>query len=230
MAEFFSAVDRLLRGEAEFAAEPMLPAVAVVRTPVRTQLLVIALFGVTYGAVMGSYGGLAGDGWKQALVSAVKVPFLYTATFALCLPSFFVLNALAGLAGDFRRVLNALVAFQAIAALVLSALAPITFLLNVSTDFYDLMLLWNGIAFAVATLTGQAVMRRLYRTLMATNPRHQILYRVWVLLYIFVGIEMAWVLRPFIGAPNMPVQFFRRGAWGNAYTQVIELVLRVFGR
>ncbi len=228
MAEFFSAVDRLLRGEDEFSAAPELPAVE--RAPVTTQLLVIGLFGAAYGAVMGSYGGLADGGWKQALVSAIKVPFLFSVTFALCLPSFFVLNALAGLAGDFRRVLTALLAFQAIAALVLSALAPITFLFNVSTDFYAFMILWNGVAFAVASLAGQVVMRRIYRPLVAGNPRHQLLYRVWLGLYIFVGIEMAWVLRPFVGAPGMPVQFFRHGAWGNAYTEVIRLVLYVLGR
>ena len=228
MAEFFSAVDRLLRGESEFSAAPQLTDVE--RAPVRTQLLIIVLFGVAYGAVMGSYGGLAGDGWKQALLSAVKVPFLFTVTFALCLPSFFVLNALAGLAHDFRRVLTALLAFQAIAALVLSAVAPITFLFNVSTDFYQLMILWNGLAFGIATLTGHAMMRRLYRALIAGNSRHRLLYRVWMGLYIFVGIEMGWVLRPFIGDPHLPVQFFRRGAWGNAYGEVIGLVLRVLGR
>jgi hypothetical protein len=227
MPEFFSAVDRLLRGEGEFSPAPPLPDVE--HAPVRTQLLIIALFGAAYGAVMGSYGGLAGDGWKQAVVSAVKVPFLFSVTFALCLPSFFVLNALAGLAQDFRRVLNALLAFQAIAALVLSAVAPITFLFNVSTDFYHFMILWNGVAFGVASLTGHATMRRLYRPLIAGNPRHRQLYRVWMFLYIFVGIEMGWVLRPFIGDPNLPVQFFRRGAWGNAYGEVIRILLSVFG-
>lgn len=54
--------------------------------------------------------------------------------------------------------------------------------------------------------------------------------RVWLVLYLFVGIEMAWVLRPFVGAPGLPVQFFRHGAWGNAYTQLIELMLRLLGR
>jgi hypothetical protein len=228
MPEFFSAVDRLLRAEGEFSATPQLADVE--SAPVRTQLLIIAMFGAAYGAVMGSYGGLAGDGWKQALVSAIKVPWLFTVTFALCLPPFFVLNALAGVAHDFRRVINALLAFQAIAALVLSAVAPITFLFNVSMDFYAFMVLWNGVAFGVASLTGHATMRRLYRSLIAGNPRHRLLYRVWMFLYVFVGIEMGWVLRPFIGEPNLPVQFFRRGAWGNAYAEVIGLVLRVLGR
>ncbi|MEI6083619.1 MAG: hypothetical protein WCS70_04885 [Verrucomicrobiota bacterium] len=218
MADLFSTADRLLRGDDEHAAPP-----------VRSQLLVIAVFGAVYGAVMGSYGGLAGDGWKQALVSAIKVPWLFSVTFLLCLPSFFVLNVLAGLAGDFRRVLNALLSFQAIAALVLSAVTPITFLFNVSTDYYQLMVLWNGVAFAVASITGHIVMRRLYRTLIAGNPRHRLMYRVWMGLYVFVGIEMGWVLRPFIGDPNLPVQFFRRGAWGNAYMELLRIFHHVLG-
>lgn len=226
MVDFFSAVDRLLRGEDEFSAGDL----AVRRTPVIVSLAVIVLFGATYGSVMGSYGGLADNGWKQALVSAVKVPFLFGVTFLICLPSFFVLNALAGLAGDFRRALSALLGFQAIASLVLAALAPITFLFNVSTDFYQFMVLWNGVAFAVGSVMGHGAMRRVYRVLIAANPRHAMMYRLWVFLYVSVGIEMAWVLRPFIGAPDLPVQFFRRGAWGNAYTEVLSLLWHIFQR
>jgi len=32
-----------------------------------------------------------------------------------------------------------------------------------------------------------------------------------------VAIQMAWVLRPFIGSPGNPVQFFRAESWGNAF-------------
>jgi len=28
---------------------------------------------------------------------------------------------------------------------------------------------------------------------------------------------MAWVLRPFIGDPALPIQFFRPESWGNAF-------------
>ena len=83
---------------------------------------------------------------------------------------------------------------------------------------------------AAASLTGHAVMRRIDRPLIAGNPRHRVMYRVWVFLYVFVGIEMAWVLRPFVGVPGLPVQFLRRGAWGNAYTHIIQLVMHILGR
>ncbi len=39
----------------------------------------------------------------------------------------------------------------------------------------------------------------------------------WIVIYVFVGIQMGWVLRPFIGDPRTPVQFFREGSWSNAY-------------
>jgi hypothetical protein len=227
MAGFFSVVDRLLRGQGEFAATG--EEARATRASVGTQLAVIVAGGAMYGAIMGAYGGLAGTGWQQALVSAVKVPWLFTVTFLLCLPSFYVLNVLAGLGKDFPRVLTALLSFQAIASVVLAAFGPITFLMNVSTDFYTFMVLLNGIIFGVASMAGHTTMRRMYRPLIAADRRHGSMYGVWLVLYVFVGIQMAWVLRPFIGAPNLPVQFFRRDAWSNAYVAVWDLVVDVLG-
>ena len=40
---------------------------------------------------------------------------------------------------------------------------------------------------------------------------------------------MAWVLRPFIGSPSSPVNFFRREAWGNAYVELLHDVIHTFG-
>ena len=199
------------------------------RDVVRAQLAIILLCGALYGAVMGSYNGLAGDGWKQVLLSATKVPILFFVTFLLCLPSYFVFNVLAGLHADFPRVLNALLSFQSLASIVLASLAPITGLMNISTTNYGFIVLWSGIMFAVASALGHWRMRQEYRALIAGHPRHRQLLRVWTTLYVFVGIQMAWVLRPFVGDPTKPFQIVRPSAWGNAYVEVIELVLRVFG-
>jgi hypothetical protein len=41
---------------------------------------------------------------------------------------------------------------------------------------------------------------------------------------------MAWVLRPFVGSPDQPVQFIRPESWGNAYEVVLRLMWRaIFG-
>jgi hypothetical protein len=48
--------------------------------------------------------------------------------------------------------------------------------------------------------------------------------RIWIIIYVFVRIQMGWVLRPFIGNPRAPVQFFREGAWSNACEFVLQLI------
>ena len=228
MTPLLLTIDQMLRAEGLFRAAAG-PVSMSIRQRVRTQLWVIAACGMVYGACMGSFGGVFGDGWRQMLVSAAKVPLLFTVAFLLCVPSFYVLNAVAGLHQDFPRTLDALFGFQSIAAIVLAAAAPITAFMNLTTSHYPFILLWNGLRFFVASLAGHFMMRRYYEPLVRRHPRHATLRRVWMLLYTFVGIQMAWVLRPFVGSPGMPVQFFRAEAWGNAYIEVLQLVLNAFG-
>ena len=93
---------------------------------------------------------------------------------------------------------------------------------------YSQAVLFNAAMFGLASLAGQLVLRRLYRPLIARNPRHRPLLYVWLAMYAFVGIQLGWVLRPFVGAPGSPVRFFRPGAWGNAYVEVWRLIDRAF--
>lgn len=189
-------------------------------------LLVVVIGGALYGMVMGSYGGLGDDRPWQVLYSACKVPLLLLATFALSLPSFFVLNTLLGVRADFGPVLRALVGAQGVVTLVLAALAPYTAFWYVSFRGYSQAVLFNGAMFAIASIAGQWQLRRWYRPLCARNRRHRLLRRTWLVLYVFVGIQMAWVLRPFVGDPRLAPQFFRSEAWGNAYVVVARMVWR----
>jgi len=50
--------------------------------------------------------------------------------------------------------------------------------------------------------------------------------RLWVFLYAFVGIQMGWVLRPFIGDPGQRPTFLRSESWGNAYVIVMDTFWR----
>jgi hypothetical protein len=186
--------------------------------------LAIASWGIFYGAVMGTFGGIAGPRIWQVIYSAAKVPILIVVTFLLSLPSFFVLNTLLGLRGDFARVLEALVRMQAGLTVVLAALAPFTAFWYISGSAYDAAILFNGVMFAVASFSAQWILRREYLPLIRNNSRHRWMLRLWIVIYVFVGIQMGWVLRPFIGDPAAPVQFFRAGAWSNAYEFVIKLI------
>lgn len=183
-------------------------------------------FGGAYGAAMGLYGIRGGNAWQVAF-SASKVPLLLLVTFALALPSFFVMNTLVGTRDDFRAALRAHVQAQAAITLILASLAPLTLVWYASHVSYPLAVLFNAAMFGLAAIAGQAVLRRLYRPLIARNRRHRTLLIAWLLMYAFVGIQMGWVLRPFVGAPGSPVRFFRPGAWGNAYVEVWRLISQV---
>lgn len=193
-------------------------------------LLLTLVCGGLYGATMGTFGLFAGDRLGQVVISATKVPLLLLATFAISLPSFFVLNTLLGVRGDFPVVLRSLVSSQAGLTIVLAALAPYVLVWYASFTDYNRAILFNGVMFAIATFTAQGLLRRAYRALIASNPRHRWLLATWVVLYSFVGIQMAWVLRPFVGQPGTPLQFFRDDTWGNAYLIVGKTIWDVLTR
>lgn len=184
-------------------------------------------FGPLYGAVMGSF---CLDSPERALLmmySGVKVPLLLFATSVLCLPGFFVLNTLLGLREDFREALQAVLAGQAGLSIALASLAPVTRFWYFSEDSYRAALLFNAAMFTLATLAGQVVMLRYYRVLIRRRPNHRIMLIAWLGLYAFVGIQMGWLLRPFIGAPGMPVAFFRDEPFSNAYVVVAQLIFGI---
>ncbi len=213
----FRRTDALLRGEADAIGSGRASSMAALA-------LMIVGFGMWYGAVMGTFGGLTGDRPWQILYSAVKVPILIMLTFAMSVPSFYVVNTLLGLRDDFPRVLRALLTTQAGLTVILTSLSPFTAFWYASGTLYQPAILFNGAMFAVASLGAQAILRREYGPLIRKDRTHRWMLEVWIVLYIFVGIQMGWVLRPFIGAPDRSVQFFREDSWSNAYEFVLRMM------
>ena len=197
------------------------------RTSITSLAALITLFGLLYGAAMGSYGAALGPGGLQILYSAVKVPLLLLATFSLGLPSFFVANSLLGLRKDFAESIRALLATQAGLAIILTSLAPFTLFWYASVGSYSAAVAFNAVMFGIASVSAQWILRGFYQPLFRRNSRHRWMLRVWIVVYAFIGIQMGWLLRPFIGDPASPVQFFRDESWGNAYVVVFKLFWRL---
>lgn len=216
-SELINQLDTALRGLLRGAA-----------LPGRRTALCVIVCGAFYGTLMGTYGGFNGrfSGW-QMLFSALKVPALLLVTFALCLPGFFVLNSLSGLSHDWPLVRRALLLTQAILSVVLASLAPFTLLFYASSQNYQLAILFNGLLFAGASLTAQRMLANLYAPLIARDARHRPMLFLWLALFGFTGVQLAYVLRPFIGDPAQPVSFFREGAWENAYVVIGRMILSV---
>ncbi len=190
----------------------------------------VVLCGLLYGAAMGCFGLLEGGGIRQLAYSALKVPLLLLVTFTLSVPSFFVLNTLLGLRADFPRALRSVAAAQAALTIVLVSLSPITLFWYACSADYQMAILFNAAMFGLASLGAQLTLRRGYRPLIEVNPRHRRLLQAWLLVYAFIGVQMGWVLRPFIGDPGQPTRFFRGGDWENAYVVVARLIWDVLNR
>ena len=208
----------VMRAEGRFGA-------GAADVPWRAILAVLVVAGTAHGAAMGSYGLRA---WQSAF-SAAKVPLLLAGATAFVLSNFYVVNALLGLRDDFAEAFRAVLAAQATMAVALAAFAPLVVVVYLSTADYTTAVASNGVAFAAATACAQTTLARRYRPLVARNPRHRIALRAWLLLHVFVAIQLAWVLRPFIGSPRVPTQFLREDAWSNSYVVVWHLAARFLG-
>lgn len=54
------------------------------------------------------------------------------------------------------------------------------------------------------------------------------IFRVWVIIYALVGAQMGWLLRPFIGSPDLPFAWFRprSGNFFQALAAAVESLLK----
>jgi len=207
-----------LRGDALFAPSN------VVARPAWWLPAMICGFAPVYGAIMGSFQLASPERFLMVLYGGMKLPLLLFATSLLCLPGFFVLNTLLGLREDFREAMQAILAGQAGLSIALASLAPLMRFWYFCEGSYRGALLFSAGMFTVATLAAQLTMLRYYRPLIRRHPRHTLALTAWLVLYAFVGIQMGWVLRPFIGSPNIPVSFFRNEPFSNAYVVVAHLI------
>lgn len=60
------------------------------------------------------------------------------------------------------------------------------------------------------------------------RPASMILLYVWILLFGFVGTQLAWTLRPFFGSPGKPFELFR-DIDGTFYADILSTLVSLLG-
>jgi hypothetical protein len=54
-------------------------------------------------------------------------------------------------------------------------------------------------------------------------------FGAWLAGNLFLGAQLSWILRPFIGSPELPVEFLRAGALrGNFYENIFHAFTGLF--
>jgi hypothetical protein len=177
----------------------------------------------------GFYGGVAGaySGPLQAIASAAKLPFLFLATFAVCFPAFYVVQVLVGSRLRLLQVVVLVTSALALTAVVLAAFVPVpAFFLITGANYYFQHLLHIAVVGA-AGIFGMYALHDGLTTICERRgvyPRKAItIMRFWAVLFAFVGIQMAWNLRPFLGDRNQPFRLIGHYQ-GNFYEAVIYAI------
>ena len=188
----------------------------------------------------GFYG--AAMGWwrdpQQALYVAIKFPLIILLT---TLGNALINGMLAPLLGlniPFRQSFSAIVMSFTIAAVILGAFSPLIVFMAwnappmsaqaVSIPAYNLIKLTHVAVITFAGIMGNA---RLFQLLVRVGGSRAVAFRVlfaWLAGNLFLGSQLSWILRPFIGLPGLPVEFIRTGALhGNFYENVIHTLQQI---
>lgn len=171
--------------------------------PLRLTLCALAGFG-TFGFLLGfTRSPLAG------LAAAPKLMLVGLGSLAVCLPALHVYGRLLGARiSALQAVCEALVAL-ATTGLTLLGLAPVWLAFanavnHPPTGYFHVMLGSLGFL-GVAALRGVWVLVKALRT----QGRTVLHLLAWTALYGMVGVQMAWVVRPFVGNPGRPTVVIR---------------------
>ena len=196
-------------------------------------IIVIILGAGSYGAAMGSWRDP-----QQALFTAIKFPLILLLTTAGNALLNAMLAPLLGLNLPFRQSFAAILMSFTIAAAVLGAFSPlIAFLVwnapdirsAASAGVYNLILLAHVAVIALAGITGNMRLFQLLRRLGGSRTVAQWVLLAWLAGNLFLGSQLSWILRPFVGSPGLPVQFLRTAAWhGNFYEAVFHALTQMF--
>jgi hypothetical protein len=172
-----------------------------------------ALYGVTMGL---------NHSVLQACVSAIKVPILFLLTLAVCLPTLHFIGLFFGSTIKFRQSLIILLAGISLTSILLAAFAPISLFFLASGSTYPFLLLMHVIIFAFCGAAGLYSVHRNFTSMpkQATDGTGPSLANhvltVWMLLYMFVGTQTAYILSPFINPTSAFSLFGQSG--GNFYS------------
>ena len=197
---------------------------------IRTLLWLFLAMAMPYGFVMGAQGGLfKASGWYFAVASAVKVPLLFLGTLAICLPATYISNILFGPRLRLRVLITLFIATFAVMTVMLAASLPIVLFFLVGGRNYVFMKLLHVLVFTIGGLYGLYFLWRGVgivageREVAETAP-----VKVWMVIYGFVGAQMSWMLRPFLGEPGKAFHLFRPQE-SNFYAHIVETLRKVAG-
>lgn len=212
------------------------------RVPRRLLFALVLILGGIYGFFMGWYAlrthGI--DGLRQLASSTVKVPLLFLFTLGVTFPSLYVFGVLTGSRLSFTQSVRVVGEWIVVILAVAASLGPILGFFTVSTESYAFIVLLNAMLLGTAGLAGcLSLQRRLIQSAIAPlvaetdmpggpiiQPTNVVIMTVWIIVFGIVGVQMGWVMRPFVGSPDQPFALFR-ATESNGFAALLRVTGRV---
>jgi len=192
------------------------------------QILIICVFTFIYGLVMGSY-----HSFIQSVVAGLKVTFLFLSALIICFPSFFVIQQVLGSKMTLRQMLIIVLSGFVLASAIALSFAPIIILFQITGGNYHFLQLLHVAIFLFSGVFG---MRLMVEALKFACEKKDIypkigvtVFRIWIIILAFVGIQLSWNLRPFLCNKNEEFKLFRKYE-GNFYTAIIYSVQQLVSK
>ncbi len=185
-----------------------------------------------FGAALGSWRAPV-----QALYTAIKLPLILL---VISLGNGLLNAMLAPLLGiniGLRQSLLAVLMSFTIAAAILGAFSPLLYFLiwntpplvagaSTNTGAHSLVLLCETAMIAFAGIAANVRLLQLLRELSGSASAAKKVLFAWLAGNLLLGSQLAWVMRPFVGSPGLPVQFLREHPFEGSFYEAIFRAVR----
>ncbi len=183
------------------------------------QYLLMSLFTFLYGVIMGSYNSVL-----QALVAGVKVTVMFSGAIIICFPALFIIQYILGSRLGLKQMITIILSGFVLATAIMVSFAPIVIIfLLTGANYYFLQLLHVAIFLLGGVFGMMTVIEALKFSCEKKNVYPHtgvVVFRFWVVILAFVGVQIAWNLRPFMGDRGQPFELFRHYE-GNFYSALL---------
>jgi hypothetical protein len=185
-----------------------------------SQYFLICICSFIYGIVMGSY-----NSFYQAISSGIKVPLLFTLAILVCFPAFYVIQHVLGSRLGFRQMLKIILSGFVMISIIMVSFSTIVIFFLITGNNYSFLKLLHVAIFAISAIFGmKTILDALQFACEKKNVYPKIgvtVFKFWILILAFVGMQLSWSLRPFIASRELPFEIFR-ARQGNFYLAVAE--------
>src|SRR5262245_29484848 len=121
---------------------------------------------------------------------------------------------------------------MAVTSTLLLGFAPIMAFFMATSQNYQFIKLLNVVLVGFCAATGVKFFSNGMRAISAeADPGLRLqnkLLTSWIALYMFVGTQLAWTLRPYIGDPDREFQWVR-AVGGNFYVDILRSIEKLVG-